>query len=211
MKTIRVSGTGRASAPVDVVQLSMMVAGQEWDYEDAVNLLNTRVAALRQDLERAGVTPDALKSTNYSVTRDSNWDSEKSEQVFNGYRAAHTLHLQIDWELTVLNRILQEIAGGESLAEVNLNFSVRDQEGLRRAALADAVIQARERAEVLVAAAGVELGELQSIDHAWQEVRIGHEMIEYAMAPSESGPMADVAPDDLDTTETATLVWSLKT
>lgn len=31
------------------------------------------------------------------------------------------------------------------------------------------------------------------------------------MARSEGGPMADVDPEDLDMTETATLVWSLKT
>jgi uncharacterized protein YggE len=110
----------------------------------------------------------------------------------------------------VCQSAMREISAGESMAEVSLSFSVRDQEALRRAALADAVGQARDRAEVLAAAAGVKLGDLCSIDHSWQEMRIEHAMLEQSMASGDVGPMADVDPDELDTTETATLVWSLE-
>ena len=74
---------------------------------------------------------------------------------------------------------------------------------------------AREKAEILCRASGVELGKLQSIDYNWGELNIvsrtSYEMedcIMPMMALRECG-VPDVEPDDIDLHDTATFVWEI--
>lgn len=210
MKTIRVTGRGSATAPVDWVVLRLDVSAQEMDYEESVNELNRRVDRLRKDIDEAGASVEELKTTSYSVDAETHWDSDTKESVFYGYRARHHLSLGISWDQDQLNRILRRIAEGGSCADIDLSFTVHDQEALRQAALADAVRSARNQAEVLAEAAGVKLGALQSIEHSWSEVRFEHSEIAYSPADAQGAPMADVEPEDIDSADTATLVWEIK-
>ena len=210
MKTIRVTGSGSASAPVDHVVLRFDVAAQEMDYEEAVNALNEQVAQLRRDVEIAGAPLDEMKTTSFSVDAQHHWDSDDKESVFYGYRASHNLMLGFGWDQDLLNALLRQIAAGGSCADLNIMFTVSDQDALQRMALADAVHSARTRAEILAEAAGVRLGDLQSIEHAWSEVRFDYGPVSYAMQEAAGAPMADVAPEDIDASDTATLVWEIR-
>ena len=210
MRTIRVTGQGQATAPADRVGLRLEVVGHEMEYEDAIEELNRRVAALRKDVKAAGAPAEEIKTTSFSVDVDSHWDSKTEKSVFNGYRARHRLTLEFDWDQDLLNEVLRKIATGGSCTDINLSFSVSDREGLQRAALADAVHSARQQAEVLADAAGVRLGALQSIEHAWGEVRFSRSQIAYSPMEAQGAPLADVEPEDIDTSDTATLVWEIK-
>ena len=86
----------------------------------------------------------------------------------------------------------------------------QDDEGLKREALAGAVRSAREQAEILAKAAGVCLGALQSIDHTWSEVHFSRSEVAYSMPDAAGAPMADVDPEDIGTSDTATLVWEIE-
>lgn len=211
MKTIRVTGQGAATAPVDHVELRFDVAAQEMDYEESVNALSEQVAQLRSDVGSAGAPVDEMKTSSFSVDAQSHWDSETSQSLFYGYRASHRLTLGIDWDQDLLNSLLRQIAAGGSCADLDIVFTVKDDEGLKREALADAVRSAQEQAEILAEAAGVCLGALQSIDHTWSEVHFSRSEVAYSMQEAAGAPMADVDPEDIGTSDTATLVWEIRT
>ena len=210
MKTIRVTGKGRATAPVDRVVLRLEVSAQEMDYEDAVNELNRRVQRLRKDVSKAGAPVEELKTTSFSVDAQTHWDNEGKERLFLGYRARHHMVLELAWDQDQLNLLLRQLAKGKSCADLRIGFTVSDQEALKEAALADAVQSARRQAEILARAAGVTLGALQSIEHSWAEVRFERRNMDYCLEEARGAPMADVDPEDIDTSEEATLVWEIR-
>ena len=120
------------------------------------------------------------------------------------------LSLGFGWDQDLLNVLLRQIAAGGSCADIDLTFTVDDNEALKREALADAVRSARQQAEILAEAAGVKLGPLQSIDHTWSEVHFSRSEVAYSMAEAQGAPLADVDPEDIGTSDTATLVWEIK-
>lgn len=76
---------------------------------------------------------------------------------------------------------------------------------------------AREKAEVLSAAAGVQLGEIQLIDYSWGEVELVSRAYEPMMlrsaklgSVSEESYEMDIEADDIDIEDTVTVVWTIR-
>ena len=79
--------------------------------------------------------------------------------------------------------------------------------------LKSAVKNAKEKAEILCSASGVKLGELVSIDYNWGEIDLysdtNYEVGDRFMAKAACLSNIDIQPDDIKTSDTATLVWEI--
>ncbi len=78
-----------------------------------------------------------------------------------------------------------------------------------------ATINAKEKAQVLCDASGIELGELLSINYNWGELDIISRtdyMVEDRCMALPIGGLADmdIEPDDIDVSDTATFIWEIK-
>lgn len=170
MKTLKVTGTGGASAEADRVTISFEVSAQAVEYDACLRELNSRAANLRATLRRMDIPDDAVKTKDFSVTVEDEY--KDGRRRFVGFKAEHTLSIRIPMDKDRLNAVLRDVAHGHSQAEITLTFSVKDQEGLREAAIRQAVANGRRCAGILAEAAGSTLGELQRIDYSWGEMHI---------------------------------------
>lgn len=207
-RTLTVKGRGLVSAESDLVVLFFRVSGRDPAYAEAVEKLNSRVEALRNELETMSITRKQLKSTDFSVHTD--YDYEKGKRAFLDYVASHSLKLELPFDKDLLNRVLGQIALGASETTVKISFDVSDKETLRRRAMGAAVADARASAQVLADAASLALGEIVRIDYGFVEVRVRSHLRSYEMADA----MADVSPPDiepeaLDAEESVTIVWEI--
>ena len=78
-----------------------------------------------------------------------------------------------------------------------------------------AVADAKTKAEVLTKASGITLGDIQTIDYSWGEVRMTRPRlgkIVAAAAASESDDSYDVdfEPEDIYASDTVTVVWEIR-
>ena len=82
--------------------------------------------------------------------------------------------------------------------------------------LASAAANAREKAQVLCRASGVELGKLIRIDYSWDELNLvsptRYELADCAMPLMAAGKRCapEIQPDDIDLHDTAAFVWELE-
>jgi len=63
--------------------------------------------------------------------------------------------------------LLRVLSHTQSQASFRISFEVKDLKPLRQQAIAEAVKNSREKAQVLTEAAGVELGEIMQIDYIY--------------------------------------------
>ena len=155
-----------------------------------VNATVERLLALTRELK---IEPKFVDSTRLQVQPDYRWDEKSSSQVLLGYVVSR----QVDVELHDLDRLgtlLEKSvsAGVNQVGGARLDSSRRKE--LERAALTQAVDDARLNADALARAAGAKLGPVQSLSTTGTMPVPMY--LERAMSVA-AAPMADAAETEL--------------
>lgn len=217
MKTIRVTGIGSVSVKPDTTSLRITFGGIYKDYEETVRQSAEKTKILREAIEKSGLPGEALKTKDFSIEseyesyRDYNNDYKKR---FLGYKFYHRTQIQFPKDNKMLGRILYELSLCTVKVEFSIDYTVKDKDAVKKEVIKRAVENSREKAEIMAIAAGVSLGEVQSIDYSWGEIDIRTSPVDklevrksYALEPSYD---IDIEPDDIDLTDTVTIVWEIK-
>lgn len=217
MKTIRVTGIGSVSVKPDTTSLRITFAGIYKDYEETVRQSAEKTKILREAIEKSGLPGEALKTKDFSIEseyesyRDYNNDYKKR---FLGYKFYHRTQIQFPKDNKMLGRILYELSLCSVKVEFSIDYTVKDKDAVKKEVIKRAVENSREKAEIMAIGAGVSLGEVQSIYYSWGEIDIRTSPVDklevrksYALEPSYD---IDIEPDDIDLTDTVTMVWEIK-
>lgn len=217
MKTIRVTGIGSVSVKPDTTSLRITFGGIYKDYEETVRQSAEKTKILREAIEKSGLPGEALKTKDFSIEseyesyRDYNNDYKKR---FLGYKFYHRTQIQFPKDNKMLGRILYELSLCSVKVEFSIDYTVKDKDAVKKEVIKRAVENSREKAGIMAIAAGVSLGEVQSIDYSWGEIDIRTSPVDklevrksYALEPSYE---IDIEPDDIDLTDTVTMVWEIK-
>ena len=96
-----------------------------------------------------------------------------------------------------------------------IRHTVKDVDAVKDALLAKAVENSKNRAEILAKAAGVQLGNIETIDYSWGEMNIYTNTVDRmvladAVYEGASSYNIDIDPDDIDVQDTVTIVWEIE-
>ena len=222
MKTITVKGAGRASAPVDTVELSFRVWAKNKNYDKALEAADKKLSALETALTAAGFPKEDFQTAGFHVNTEYEGvcdDKGQYRNVFTGYNCSYDQLLRFSFDAARLGDALGAVAESRAQPELQVRFTVREPEKLEAALLRSAAESAKSRAELLCAAAGKSLGELQRIDYDVSRLNFQSETMmdlaaECAM-PQMAGGMAkrslgaSLRPQDVDLQDTAVFVWEI--
>jgi len=217
-RTITVKGMGRVTTSPDYVVISMSLMAQDNDYEETMELAAKKIEYLNASLEEIGFEKKSVKTTNFNVRTDYERVKDRNgnyKSVFNGYICSHRLKVEFDFDTKRLAQTLYAISKCLAEPELSISFTVKDPSAVNKELLKSATINAKEKAQTLCEASGVELSQLLSIDYNWGELNIvSHTdyMLEEKCMAMPVGGLADIEiePDDIDVSDTATFVWEIK-
>lgn len=217
MRTIRVTGRGSVSVKPDTTSLKITFEGLYKDYEETVRQSSEKTKLLREAIEKSGLSGEDLKTKDFSIQseyesyRDHNNDYQKR---FVGYKFHHRTEIKFPNDNKMLGRILYELSVCSVKVEFSIDYTVKDKDAVKKEVIKRAVENSREKAEILATAAGVTLGEIQSIDYSWGEIEIRTSPVDMfeakralALEPSYD---IDIEPDDIDVADTVTILWEIK-
>ena len=176
--------------------------------------------ALKSTMEKLGFQKSDLKTlsfdvdTKYESYRDKNNDYK---QRFVGYEFTHQLKLEFQIDNKLLGRTLYALAHSPVHPEFRIRYTVSDPESAKNELLNKSVADAIAKAEVLTKAANVKLKAIQSIDYSWGELDLDLKMMPKLMTDGLAAPMCaeesydiDIDPDDIEATDTVTVVWEIE-
>ncbi len=207
-RTIRVRGSAKVSGSPDWVTISFDVVSREYDYAECMEQLARQTESLREELLTVGLEKESLKTTQFNINTNFEWINKRN--VFKGYIASHNLRVEFPFNKEYLNEVLKVLGRTQSQASFRISFEIKDPEPLRQQAIAEAVKNCRAKAKVLAEAAGVNLGELLQIDYSWSEVRFESRMeLSSEMVLCESAPAFDITPEDVDISDSVTVIWEV--
>lgn len=221
-RTIRVTGKGSLKVHPDTTRLTLTIHGTYPDYAQAMQKSAEDSEALKYVLIPLSFSGPDLKTLSFGI--DSEYENCQDEQGvwrnrFVGYQYSHTMKLEFLSDNERLGRVLTALAACPVQAEVHLSYTVSDPEAVKNELLGKAVADAKAKAAVLTEAAGVELGELASVDYSWGEICLESRPMRDALILNDSIELAaprakaynlEIEPDDISVSDTVTVVWRIR-
>jgi uncharacterized protein YggE len=193
--TITVNGNGKASTVPDRATFTFGVSTKRKAAADASEANNRDMRQLIEALHAAGVPEDDIQTSQISLYPDY---SESSSEVV-GYEASNSVTATVS--LARAGDALQAAvaAGANQMDGPSLTKAASDK--LYASALRDAVADARARADVLAAAAGVKVGDVVSIQEGSEPS--GPIAYDMALASPERAPI-EPGKQDIEASVTVT-------
>ncbi|MBH46613.1 MAG: hypothetical protein CME71_00425 [Halobacteriovorax sp.] len=181
---IKVSGTGEVKTTPDIASISF-----------AINTVATSASAAQKEnakitnsvvskLKAANVATKDIQTSGFHVGPE--YEYKNSRRTLKGHRVTHSFNVTIR-KTANLGDIIDDLTqkAGEAIAINNIGFGVSDDEPLKMRSLELSVENARKKAEVLAKAAGVKLGDIESIEEQSSSIVVpmrGMEMMKAASA-----------------------------
>jgi uncharacterized protein YggE len=161
LRTITVSGTGDVSLTPDIASIYLGVHTEDASASEAVAANNTQTQEVIQALKDFGVDAKDIRTTNFSIWPSQSYDAD-GLPLDTRYVVDNTVFITVR-DLEKLGELLDVmIAAGVNTVN-SIQFDASDKEASLKEARAAAIQDAQERAQELAEAAGVKLGEVQSI------------------------------------------------
>jgi len=221
MSTISVSGTSERSVRPDIATFTFSVMSEDADGTVAQQKSATAMASITDYLKAQGVAEADIKTTYYNLYPKYEYTGgpcnewgfcPQGEQRVVGYTADETVSVKV----RAVDTAGDLIAGVGSNGATNvsgLSFTIDDPEAVSEEIRAEAIAEAKEKAERLADSLGVRLGKLVNY---YEENPMpypyygygGDMMMEKSMDSVQAAP--SIAPGESDLTSTVTLIYEIK-
>ena len=219
-RTIRVTGKGNLSVKPDTVRLVMTMEGMKEEYDAALAESAHMTEDLKQMFSDLGFDREDIKTLNFNVSaeyesyqaKDKSW-----KRRFEGYKYVHRMKIEFPADNKRLGKVLYKLGHSTVRPEFRIEYTVAEPEKCKNELLANAVTDAKAKADVLSKASGVNLGEIITIDYSWAEIDFVSRPMDKLMLeeccvrscePDEAYDI-DINPDDIDVTDNVTVVWGI--
>jgi len=216
-RIIRVTGNGKLSVKPDLIQLFLTLENKGEEYAETARQATEYVEELKQCFEELGFERADLKTRCYSIdTEYERYQVNEREWKQRLVVSRHSLKIEFDADNNRLGQILYALAHTSVKPEFRIEYTVKDKEGAKKLLLSKAVADSKEKAQVLVTAAGVKLGDVATIDCSWDDIAMVSRPLcgeVFAMndidSTVESYKMS-IEPEDITISDSVTVVWMIE-
>ena len=212
-KTIRVMGVGNVRVAPDTTRLSFAVDSLHKDYETAYAEAAVGNRELRKALEKLQLPKDSLKTSDFSITKDTEWNRKTNKYEFAGFKLRQSLAIELPLDSVITSKVMSALGMAWPEREVKISYVKKDSHDVKLQILESAVKDAREKAEVIACTLGHKLGGIVNVDYSKRRLDIhvreeGYDCCALE-APGSVGSI-DYTPEDIEAGDTVETVWYLE-
>jgi len=164
-RSITVSASGSVSAVPDTARITSGVATEAPVARDAVSKNSEAMQKIIAGLKAGGIDEKDIQTTSFHIEPRYTRAREGEAPAIDGYRATNQVQVVVR-NLDKLGEVLDRLASLGANEMAGLSFDVSQAEKLKDDARKEAVANAHRRAKLYADAAGVELGEVLTIDES---------------------------------------------
>jgi uncharacterized protein YggE len=162
--TLTASGDGSVSGAPDIALISLGVLSEAANVKDALAANATDMNAAIQAIKDAGVETKDIATSGLSVEpiySDASREPNNTAKI-TGFRVSNQVTVTIR-KLASAGALLDKVVTAGANRVTGVSFQIDKADALRDQAVQAAIKEARRRAELMAAAAGVKLGAVQQV------------------------------------------------
>ncbi len=204
-RTIKVVGIGSASSKPELVRIRISVITRAESASEAQRTNSERMNKVIENLMNAGISREQIRTVRYSLSPI--YEYKEGAKIFVGYECVNTIEIESEEIERAGEFIDLAVAGGANRIE-SITFTLKSGtiEKLEEEALAKAVEDAKNKAEVIAKAAGVKIRGPISITVGYGTYRITD--IRFLEETKTTTPI--IAPEELSITAIVTIVYEIE-
>ncbi len=202
--TITVSGEGRVDTVPDMATINLGVTTQARSASEALTANSAELARVLGNLKAAGIDSRDIQTTGLSLNPSWQYDQSGSNGRITGYIASNGVTVRVR-ALEGLGGVLDAAVRDGANTLNGIEFGLADPGPVMDEARKRAVADARRRADLLTAAAGVKLGRILTITEGGG---YAPPVPMYRAEAAASAPVP-VAAGEIATAASVTVVWEL--
>ncbi|HJW91138.1 MAG TPA: SIMPL domain-containing protein [Anaerolineales bacterium] len=205
LRTLAVTGRGEVLLAPDIANIYVGVHTEGKDAAEAVASNNAQAIKVADALKDLGVDEKDIQTTNFSIYPQQQFD-ERGTVTGTTYVVDNTVFVIVR-DLDQLGALLDVVVNTGANSISGIQFDVADKETPMAEGRVKAVENARSQAELLAKAAGVTLGQIQSIS-----VSSGSPTPFFAGkgAMEEAASAVPISPGQLSITAEVTIVFEIR-
>jgi uncharacterized protein len=205
LRTITVTGTGKVTLTPDIAYITIGVHTQNASAKDAVTQNNEQTQAVITAIKGFGIDAKDIQTTNFSVYPQQQYDNTgKPTGII--YMVDNSVYVTVR-DLTKLGDLLDSTVTSGANNISGITFDVADKSAALSQARTAAVAEASKQATELTKAAGVDLGDVQTISYYDSTPPIAMPLAELAAQRDSSVP---ISAGSMQVSTTVTIVYLLK-
>jgi uncharacterized protein YggE len=206
-RTLSVAGSAKVTMTPDIAYVNLGVHTEAASADAAVAENNATTQGLIEALKGAGVADEDIQTVNFSVYPSQSYDPQTGEPTETTYVVDNTVRVTVR-DQDSLGGLLDVAVQAGSNNISSIQFDVEDKseylDEARDAAVKDAGVQAGE----LAAAAGVELGDVQTISY-YENVPIPVDR-SVEMAAAQAGGEVPINPGTMELIVTVNVSYFIR-
>ncbi|ORT99848.1 hypothetical protein D081_1429 [Anaerovibrio sp. JC8] len=152
---ISVDGYGTATTSPDMANIRIGIESTAKDAKLAQQENATKMASVLEAIKALGIEDSNIKTAFFDLSPIYNYPEGKSAEVV-GYTATNYIAVKVN-DVTKAGTVIDKALNNGANRIDSLSFDVKSPEGLRKAALKNAVQDARNKADILAGALGVRI------------------------------------------------------
>lgn len=162
VRVLNVNGVGQSYLTPDVAYIYIGVHTESPTAADAVSANTANTTAVTDAIKKAGVAAKDISTTNFSIYPSQQYtpDGKVSGST---YMVDNTVYVTVR-KIDGLGKLLDEVVSAGANSINSIQFDVADKSAAVKEARAKAVEDAKKQAQELADAAGISLGDIQSIN-----------------------------------------------
>ncbi len=158
---IHVAGTATIKAPPDIATVQIGVQTFSEEVEAAVDENNRKSEDIISALRQEGVAEKDIQTSRFNIYPQRDYKNNRPDVII-GFQVDNVVSATIR-DLDSIGKVLQATIDAGANNINGLNFTLDDPTALRDEARAEAIKDARRRAEIMAEAAGIQVGKVISI------------------------------------------------
>ncbi len=207
---IWVNGEGKVNAVPDIATLSLGIEAEEKTVAEAQAQASVAMDRIMDALKDNGVAEKDIQTQYFNIYRVTRWDPETQNEVVTGYRVTNMVTVKIrriDKVGTIIDAVVK--AGGDLTRINNVGFSVDDPSPYYKEARAEAMVDAKTKANYLAELAGVSLGKPTYISESSYYIPPVRSDIYYKGTEAEVAETS-ISPGELEITVNVQIAYDIK-
>ncbi len=161
-RQLNVSGNGKVYLAPDVAYVNVGVHSQAENVTDALNQNNAKAQAIANTLKELGIDEKDIQTSAFNIFPQQQFDNE-GKLTGTIYMVDNVVNVTVR-DLSILGKLLDAAVRSGANTINSINFDVLDKTAAITEARKLAVEDAQRQAQELAAAAGVQLGDLISMN-----------------------------------------------
>lgn len=204
LRTLSMTGHGEVRAAPDTGLIQAGVTTSAPTAAAALAANNSKMAGVVAALKKLGVPDRDIQTSSFSVSPQFTNGDNNTARRLTGYQVGNEIRVRLE-DVSRMGTVLDALVTAGANQMNGISFDIAKPEPLLAQARAEAVADARHRAETYARAAGVSLGPIQSISEGGSGAVPPRPMFRMAMAVEQ----VPISPGEQSVSADVTMVWEI--